>query len=62
MIVKNVRSVMGLAMKEFKKLKCLKKIIPVIGGAKLQINGDFKLSCIGITCEKYPCKELENGF
>jgi len=49
-------------MKEFKKLKCLKKIIPVIGGAKLQINGDFKLSCIGITCEKYPCKELENGF
>jgi len=47
-------------MKDFRKITCPEKIIPVIGGATLQINGGFKLSCIGDTCEKYPCEELEN--
>jgi|PlaIllAssembly_1097288.scaffolds.fasta_scaffold701135_3 hypothetical protein len=40
-------------------ITCPLKEIPVPGGARIQINGDFKLCCIGLTCENYPCKEVE---
>jgi hypothetical protein len=41
------------------KITCPLTEIPVIGGAKIIVNGDFKLCCLGNTCENYPCKEVE---
>jgi len=36
--------------------ECPEKIIPVKGGATLQVNGDFALCCIGTNCAAYPCE------
>jgi hypothetical protein len=41
------------------KITCPLREIPVAGGATIQVNGDFKLYCIGLPCEKYPCDEVK---
>lgn len=40
-------------------ITCPLREIPVAGGAVIQVHGDFDLCCIGETCEKYPCEEVE---
>jgi hypothetical protein len=41
------------------KITCPLRKIPVVGGATIQVNGDYKLCCIGVPCEKYPCDEVK---
>jgi hypothetical protein len=42
-------------------INCPEKVIPIIGGATLRVNGGFKLCCVGRTCEKYPCSAVKCG-
>jgi hypothetical protein len=51
------KKISGENMRE--KITCPLREIPVNGGATLKVHGDFKLCCIGVTCENYPCDEVK---
>lgn len=44
---------------EITRVTCNRKVIHMIGGAKLKRNGDFHMCCIGKGCEEFPCERVE---
>ena len=50
----------GEQQSEFlKKPRCKRKVINIVGGAKLEVRGGFDLVCVGDSCVDYPCEQLK---